>query len=65
MRTLRQIRIEIEESKAEYRRISALNRGVIKGANDTAVLQERINEDMAKYNSRSRQDHYIHGRLHR
>ena len=42
MRTLNQIRTEIENTQAEYRRIRRLNIGVIRGAIDTGDPTEKI-----------------------
>ena len=61
MRTLTQIKNDIEANQAEYRRIGSLNNGVIRGAIDTNELQKTIKADMVEYNSRSKRDHYEGG----
>ena len=63
MKTLKQIRTEIEASQTEYRRISGLNTGAIRGAVDTREIADRINALIAHYNARSRRDHYEFGTL--
>ena len=61
MRTLSQIRSDVEAKQSKYRRASALNNGVIRGASDTQKLQDEIKADMKEYNSRSKRDRYEGG----
>lgn len=63
MRTLKQIREAIERNRAEYRRMSGLNQGVIRGAVDTSELQAAIDVDIREYNQRSKRDYYDIGIL--
>ena len=63
MKTLKQIRTAIETAQTEYRRISGLNTGVLRGASDTRKIADRINELIAQYSARSRRDHYERGVL--
>jgi hypothetical protein len=63
MRTLKQIRIDVETKQAEFRKTHSLNMGVIRGAVDTSDLQADILADQAEYNRRSKLDHYYGGRI--
>lgn len=62
-RTLAQIRQDIVELQAEFRRVSSLNLGVIRGWVKASAIGERIRVDRAEYNRRSKRDHYELGRL--
>jgi hypothetical protein len=63
MKSLKQIRTEIEAAQAEYRKRANLDIGVIRGAVDTREIADRINALIAQYNARSRRDHYERGIL--
>lgn len=61
--TLKSIQAEIEALQAEYRATSSLNRGMIRGAVDTADIGERITRLMGDYNARSKRTMYSGGRI--
>jgi len=63
MRTLKQIREDIESNQIEYRRVSSLNLGLIKGSTDTQKLQVEILDDIDEYNRRSARDKFERGIL--
>jgi hypothetical protein len=63
MKTLQQLRENIEKNQMEYRRISSLNNGVIRGALDIAGIEKDINTDIAEYNARSKKTKYVRGLL--
>jgi len=63
MRTLKQIRKNIESNQAEYRRVSALNRGLINGHTDTQDILLKICLDINEYNRRSARGKFERGIL--
>lgn len=65
MKTLKQKRYEIEKMRAEYRRLSSLNNGVIRGAIDLTDLQRAISGAIEDYNRISRRDQFVVGILTR
>ena len=63
MRTLKQIKDEIETKQAVYNKLSSLNNGVTHGAIDTSQIGDEILVDMQEYNSRSKSDMYVGGAI--
>lgn len=63
MKTLQNLASRIETLQAQYRRASALNHGVLRGAVETASLSAEIQRLQAAYNTRAKTTMYSGGRI--
>lgn len=61
--SLKSIQAEIETLQAEYRAISSRNTGVIRGAEQTSEITDRIKSLMREYNSRAKRTQYVGGKV--
>ena len=62
-RTLKSIQAEIESLQSQYREISSRNSGVIRGAEDTGAVADRIANLMREYNERAKRAMYVGGKI--
>jgi hypothetical protein len=62
-KTLKSIQTEIESLQSQYREISSRNSGVIRGAEDTKTVADRINALMCEYNERAKRTMYYGGKI--